>query len=150
MSAQDEHRNPERVEDQSFDFDKAIADIRHAAEVLAQPESKQAFQAIQDAVKAVTAVQDAVKAVTVQDAVKAVAVQDAVKAVAVIDAVKAVAVQDAVKAVAVQDVAKAVAGVVAGAREEFRTAISEEIERAVQMIRDAAKSAEQTPKKGTP
>lgn len=119
MSEGDKPGNRERLEDPSFDFDRAIADIRRAAEVLAQPEAKQAFQAIQDAVKAVTAVQDAVKAVAVSDAVKAVAVQDAVKAVA---------------------------AVVAGAREEFRTAISHEIERAVQMIRDAAKSAGQKPK----
>jgi hypothetical protein len=137
MSEQEKLGNPERAEEPSFDFEKAIADIRRAAEILSQPESRQAFLAIQDAVKAVTAVQDAVKAVAVSDAVKAVAVQDAVKAVAV---------QDAVKAVAVQDAVKAVAGVVAGAREEFRTAISQEIERAVQMIRDAAKSAERTPK----
>ncbi|HLM98024.1 MAG TPA: hypothetical protein VK335_01995 [Bryobacteraceae bacterium] len=138
MSAQDERGNTERREDQPLDFDKAIADIRRAAEVLAQPEAKQAIQAIQDAVKAVTAVQDAVKAVALTDAAKAVAIQDAMKAVAVSDAVKAVAVQDAVKAVAV---------VVAEAQQTFRTAISQEIERAVQMIRDAAQKAGKTSKK---
>ncbi len=127
MSAEASSGKAEGTADPSFDFDKAVADIQRAAEILAQPESKQAFQAIQDAVKAVTAVQDAMKAVAVQDAVKAVAVQDAVKAVAV------------------QDAVKAVAGVIAGAREDFRTAISQEIENAVQMIRDAARNAGRTP-----
>jgi hypothetical protein len=122
---------PAGEQSSSFDFEKAIADIKRAAEVLTRPEAKDTLQAIQDAAKAVAAVTDAVKAVAVSDAVKAVAVQDAVKAVAVSDAVKAVAVQDAVKAVA---------GLVSDAREQIRGVLAEEIARAVQMVRDAASS----------
>ncbi len=140
---------PAGEQSSSFDFEKAIADIKRAAEVLTRPEAKDTLQAIQDAAKAVAAVTDAVKAVAVSDAMKAVAVQDAVKAVAVSDAVKAVAVQDAVKAVAVsdavkavavQDAVKAVAGLVSDAREQIRGVLAEEIARAVQMVRDAASS----------
>jgi hypothetical protein len=115
-----------------FDFDRALADIKRAAEVLARPEAKETVQAIQDAVKAVAAVQDAVKAVAVQDAVKAVAVQDALRAVAVVDAAKAVAVQDAVKAVALAT---------SEIKDMVRTSLSEEVARAVEMIRSAAENA---------
>lgn len=108
---------------ETFDFDKAIADIRKAAEVLTKPHAKETLQAVQDAVKAVAAVQDALKAVPLPDAVKAIAIQDAVKAVAVSDAVKGV--------VPVSPEMKDV----------IRTVVSEEIARAVDMIRSAAAAA---------